>query len=60
MIEPDGESLTVTPRIVTTGDSREGRIAILAGIEAGERVVSAGQNKLYRGASVVIDSSVEF
>lgn len=60
VIKPDGESLTVTPRIVTTGDSREGRIAILAGIEAGERVVSAGQNKLYRGASVVIDSSVKF
>ena len=60
VIEDEGESLTVTPRIVTLGDSRDGRIAILHGIDAGETVVSAGQNKLYRGASVVIDSSVEF
>jgi len=60
VVEQDGEALTVTPRIVTLGDTREGRAAILSGIEAGETVVTAGQNKLYRGASVVIDSSVEF
>jgi membrane fusion protein (multidrug efflux system) len=60
VIEQEGDDLTVAPRIVELGDSREGRIAILAGIEAGETVVSAGQNKLYRGASVVIDPSVEF
>ena len=60
VVEQDGEGLTVTSRVVTLGDSRAGRIAILDGVKAGERVVSAGQNKLYRGASVVIDPTVEF
>jgi len=60
VVDQQGDKLTVTPRIVTVGDSRGGRVAILEGVEAGETVVSAGQNKLYRGASVVIDTSVEF
>ena len=51
---------TASPRIVTVGDSREGQIAILQGIEAGETVVSAGQNKLFRGATVAVDQSVAF
>jgi membrane fusion protein (multidrug efflux system) len=34
---------------------RRTMIAILSGISAGERVVIAGQNKLYRGARVQID-----
>jgi len=53
-------SKTANPRIVTVGDSREGQIAILQGIKAGEIVVSAGQNKLFRGATVVVDQSVDF
>ncbi len=60
VIEGQAGALSVTPRIVTLGDSRDGLIAILEGVEAGETVVSAGQNKLYRGASVVIDTSVDF
>jgi len=60
IIEQDGDELTVSPRIVKTGDSREGRIAILDGVKAGETVVSAGQNKLFRGATVIVDSSVTF
>ena len=60
VVEKNEESLVVNPRIVTLGDSREGRTAILSGVAAGETVVSAGQNKLYRGAAVVIDSSVAF
>jgi hypothetical protein len=31
----------------------------LDGLEAGERIVTAGQNKLYRGVRVVIDESVQ-
>lgn len=60
VVNQEADKLTVTPRIVTLGDSRNGRVAILEGVEAGETVVSAGQNKLYRGASVVIDPSVKF
>lgn len=58
VIEEKDEVLSVTPRIVKTGDSRAGRTAILEGIADGERVVTAGQNKLYRGATVVVDDSV--
>ena len=60
VVEREVGQQTVTPHIVVVGDSRDGRIAILKGIKAGEMVVSAGQNKLYRGASVVIDTTVEF
>jgi membrane fusion protein (multidrug efflux system) len=55
--EEDG--MTATARIVTVGDVREGRTAILDGLNAGERIVTAGQNKLYRGVRIVIDESVD-
>lgn len=45
----------VQPLVVTTGDTRDGRIAITDGLLGGERVVTSGQNKLYREARVVID-----
>ena len=57
--EIDGE-LLARPRIVATGDSRKGKIAVIDGIQGGERVVIAGQNKLHRDARVVIDDSVTF
>jgi membrane fusion protein (multidrug efflux system) len=41
--------------VVTTGAVRDGRVAILAGLRAGDRVVSVGQNKLYRGARIVLE-----
>jgi membrane fusion protein (multidrug efflux system) len=59
VISEDDEGLLVEPRVVTTGPARGGRIAILSGLEAGDRVVIAGQNKLYRGARVTIDDSVD-
>ncbi len=49
--------LTATPRVVRTGETREGRVAILGGLEAGERVAAYGQNKLYRGARIAIVDS---
>ncbi|MCR9276981.1 MAG: efflux RND transporter periplasmic adaptor subunit [Pseudomonadaceae bacterium] len=54
----DDGSLTATPRIVVSGAVRDGRVAVLSGLEADERVVSVGQNKLYRGVRVVIDPDV--
>ncbi len=60
VVDRDADKLTVTPRIVTVGDSRGGHVAILDGVKAGETVVSAGQNKLYRGTFIVIDASVKF
>jgi membrane fusion protein (multidrug efflux system) len=60
VIEPTEDGgLTASARIVTVGEVRDGRAAILDGLEAGERIVTAGQNKLYRGVRVVIDESVQ-
>ena len=55
VIEEDDEGLFVSPRVVTTGATSAGDVAILSGIDDGETVVTAGQNKLYRGARVQID-----
>lgn len=60
VIEEKDSVASVIPRIVKTGDSRNGRTSVLEGIAAGEKVVTAGQNKLYRGAAVVVDDSVTF
>jgi membrane fusion protein (multidrug efflux system) len=59
VIEPteDG-ALTANARVVQAGKVRDGRVAVPHGLKAGERVVSVGQNKLYRGARVLIDESV--
>ncbi|NIR32008.1 MAG: efflux RND transporter periplasmic adaptor subunit [Gammaproteobacteria bacterium] len=56
--EADGD-LVVQRRQVQTGEVREGRVEIVQGLEAGERVVAAGQVKLRNGQRVRIDNSVE-
>ena len=58
--EAPGGVLTASSVIVETGETRDGRTSVLKGIEPGTRVVSAGQNKLYRGARVVVDEEVVF
>jgi membrane fusion protein (multidrug efflux system) len=52
--ESDGGK-TVNRRQVETGETRDGRVAVLSGLDAGERVVSAGHNKLRNGQAVKID-----
>jgi membrane fusion protein (multidrug efflux system) len=60
VIESSGDGgWTATARIVTVGGVQDGRTAILSGLNAGERVVTAGQNKLYRGVRIVVDESVQ-
>jgi membrane fusion protein (multidrug efflux system) len=59
VIEEADAGLVVQPRVVSTGRVRDGRIAVVDGLSAGERVVTVGQNKLYRGAPVVIDESLQ-
>jgi membrane fusion protein (multidrug efflux system) len=56
--EQDGKQM-VNRRQVQTGAVKDGRIAILSGLELGETVVAAGQNKLRNGQAVVIDNSVQ-
>jgi membrane fusion protein (multidrug efflux system) len=47
--------LTVSRRQIETGASRNGRVAVLSGLQVGEQVASAGHNKLRNGQAVVID-----
>ncbi len=51
---------TANPRVVETGETRDGHTAILKGLLSGEWVVTAGQNKLHRDARVTIDDEVKF
>jgi membrane fusion protein (multidrug efflux system) len=44
---------------VQTGEVRDGRIGIRQGLQAGQQIVTAGQNKLFRGAAVQIDAAVQ-
>jgi membrane fusion protein (multidrug efflux system) len=53
----DGVSL-VQRRPVKTGEVRQGRVEILEGLQAGQQIVAAGQNKLRNGQPVSIDNSV--
>lgn len=57
VIEEGPDGLTVTPRVVQTGPVANGRIAVTAGLQQGDRVVSVGQNKLYRGARVILEEN---
>ena len=49
--------MIVNPRVVQTGAVVNGRIAVTEGLIAGDHVVSVGQNKLYRGAAIVVEES---
>jgi membrane fusion protein (multidrug efflux system) len=51
--------LSVIPQVVKTGITKDGQIAVTDGLLGGERIVTVGQNKLYRGARVSIDESVK-
>lgn len=44
--------------LVTVGHTRNGRTVIHGSIEDGDLVVTSGQNKLYNGATVKIDNTV--
>jgi membrane fusion protein (multidrug efflux system) len=57
--ETEADGLTAVSRIVEVGEVRDGRAAITEGLKAGERVVTVGQNKLFRGVSVIVDEDVD-
>ncbi|MEP5568170.1 MAG: efflux RND transporter periplasmic adaptor subunit [Halioglobus sp.] len=57
LIEEGPDGLTVNPRVVETGAVVNGRIAVTTGLALGDRVVSVGQNKLYRGARVTLEEN---
>ena len=57
--KPDAAGVLVAHQVlVRTGATRGDQVAILSGIEPGERVVTAGQIKLHDGTPVAIDDKV--
>jgi membrane fusion protein (multidrug efflux system) len=54
----DVDENVIERRFVKTGEVRGGRVAIIDGLKPGDRVVTAGQNKIDQGSKVVIDNSI--
>jgi RND family efflux transporter MFP subunit len=52
------EQLEIERRFVKAGAMRNGRVQIADGLKPGDRVVTAGHNKIDQGAKVRIDNSV--
>lgn len=59
VVQDHNGGLVVKRVQVQTGDVRGDRVEITRGVEAGQRVVTAGQLKLRNGQPVVIDNSVK-
>lgn len=55
----DEPPLVARQAFVETGRRAGGIVEIVEGLEAGQQVVTAGQNKLSNGARVVIDNTVD-
>lgn len=66
VVQPDGSAkepakdgkpaLKVVQQLVTTGTHHDNKVAILKGLNAGDKVVKDGQNRLHNGAAVTIAS----
>jgi RND family efflux transporter MFP subunit len=54
----DVDELVVERRFVKAGPVRDGRVSIVSGIKDGDKVVTAGQNKIDQGSKVKIDNSI--
>ncbi len=52
------EELAIERRFVKAGSVRDGRVEIVSGLAEGDKVVTAGQNKIDQGSKVVIDNSI--
>jgi membrane fusion protein (multidrug efflux system) len=52
------DELVIERRFVKAGGVREGRVQIVSGLAVGDKVVTAGQNKIDQGSKVVIDNSI--
>lgn len=54
----DKIELVIERRFVKAGGVRDGRVEIVTGLQEGDKVVTAGHNKIDQGSRVVIDNSV--
>jgi membrane fusion protein (multidrug efflux system) len=59
VVQQGDAGLVVDYRQVQTGTVRDGLTEIRSGLQAGERVVSAGQLKLRSGMAISIDEKVQ-
>jgi membrane fusion protein, multidrug efflux system len=57
--EKNRPKLIAKQNFVTTGDERGDQIAILKGVNEGEKIVTSGQIKLRNGTAVTVDNSVQ-
>ncbi|MEW6681885.1 MAG: efflux RND transporter periplasmic adaptor subunit [Nitrospirota bacterium] len=57
--DSEGPQLVVNRRLIKTGPTRGDFVAVLEGIQPGERVATSGLLKLRNGAAVVINNAVE-
>jgi membrane fusion protein, multidrug efflux system len=55
VIESDKQGFKVQLKQIETGETREGRVEIIKGLNENDRVVSAGQVKLQNGMAVTLD-----
>jgi membrane fusion protein, multidrug efflux system len=55
VIQPDKQGFKVQLKQIVTGETREGRVEIVKGLNENDRVVSAGQVKLQNGMAVTLD-----
>lgn len=58
VIEQGDGGLTVQRTQIETGDTRDGQIAVVSGLEENQRIVALGHNKLRNGMPVKIDAQV--
>ena len=49
----------VHQKFITVGDTRGDQVAIMTGVNDGDEVVTAGQNKLNNGSTIVINNTVQ-
>ncbi len=59
--DKDGKEIdenVIERRFVKAGGVRNGRVEIASGLKPGDKVVTAGQNKIDQGSKVVIDNSI--
>ena len=49
----------VHQKFITTGDTRGDQVAIMTGVSDGDEVVTAGQNKLNNGSTLIVNNTVQ-
>ena len=49
----------VHQKFITVGDTRGDQVAIMTGVSDGDEVVTAGQNKLNNGSTIIVNNTVQ-